>query len=97
MTNRTQTHPLIRFHTGAAGRRQPMLVGTRLYVHQVIGTLRDGGNDVDEAASCLGLRPEQVGAALAYYADFADEVDKDAATARQAAFAERSRWLGDGR
>lgn len=69
-----------------------MLVGTRLYVHQIISTLRDSGNNIDEAADYLGLRPQQVNAALAYYADFADEVDEDAATARQAEEDERSRW-----
>lgn len=89
---RTETHPLIRFHTGAAGRRQPMLIGTRLYVHQIIGTLRDNGNNVDETADYLRIRPQQVNAAVAYYADFTDEVDEDAATARQAEEHERARW-----
>jgi uncharacterized protein (DUF433 family) len=89
---RTETHQLIRFHTGAAGRRQPRLVGTRLYVHQVMSTLRDNGNDIDETANYLSLRPQQVNAAVAYYADFADEVDEDAATARQAEEDERTRW-----
>ena len=33
---RLERHPLIRFHEGASGRRQPLVVGTRLYVHQVM-------------------------------------------------------------
>ena len=37
---RLERHPLIRFHEGASGRRQPLVVGTRLYVHQVIATVR---------------------------------------------------------
>lgn len=89
---RTARHPLIRFHTGAAGRRRPLLVGTRLYVHQVVATVRDGGGDVDEAASYLDLRADQVRAAVAYYADFADEVDEDAAVAQQIERDERDRW-----
>lgn len=89
---RTEAHPLIRFHAGSTGRRQPLVVGTRLYVHQIISTLRDSGGDIDEAASYLDLRPYQVRAALAYYADFANEVDDDAATARRIEQDERSRW-----
>jgi len=69
-----------------------MLVGTRLYVHQIIGTLRDSGNNVDEVADYLGIRPQQVNATVAYYADFADEVDEDAAAARHAEEEERTRW-----
>lgn len=89
---RTESHPLIRFHGGAAGRRQPLLIGTRLYVHQVISTLRDNGGDLDETADYLDVRPQQVRAALAYYADFADEVDEDAASALQVERDERGRW-----
>src|SRR5687767_8612707 len=61
---RVERHPLIRFHQGAAGRRQPLVTGTRLYVHQIIGTLRAGDGDVDEAAGYLGLAVRQVRAAL---------------------------------
>jgi uncharacterized protein (DUF433 family) len=89
---RIETHPLIRFQTGAAGRRQPLLVGTRLYVHQVIATLRASDNDIAEVADYLGSHPRQVQAALAYYADFAEEVDEDAAAARRLEQEERARW-----
>jgi uncharacterized protein (DUF433 family) len=89
---RTETHSLIRYQTGAAGRRRPLLVGTRLYVHQVITTLRASDGDVDETSDYLGIRPEQVRAALAYYADFADEVDEDAALTRDIERDERARW-----
>jgi uncharacterized protein (DUF433 family) len=89
---RTETHPLIRYQTGAAGRRRPLLVGTRLYVHQMIETLRGSDDDVDETSDYLGLRAEQVRAALAYYADFADEVDEDAAVTRELECDERARW-----
>ena len=89
---RVRKHPLIRFQQGAAGRRQPLLAGTRLYVHQVIATLRAGGGDVEEAAAYLGLSPRQVDAALDYYADFRDEVDADAAAAERIEQVERARW-----
>jgi uncharacterized protein (DUF433 family) len=89
---RVQTHPLIRFQQGAGGRPQPLLVGTRLYVYQIISTLKASAGDVEEAASYLGLTPRQVRAALGYYADFRDEVDADAAAAERVAHVERARW-----
>jgi uncharacterized protein (DUF433 family) len=89
---RVERHPLIRFHQGAAGRRQPLVTGTRLYVHHIIGTLRAGDGDVEEAAAYLGLKTRQVRAAIDYYADFRDEIDADAAAAQRAEAAERDRW-----
>jgi uncharacterized protein (DUF433 family) len=89
---RVERHPLIRFHQGAAGRRQPLVVGSRLYVHQVIATLRASDGDVDEAAAYLGLTVRQVKAALDYYADYRDEIDADAAAAQRIEAAERDRW-----
>ena len=89
---RNEAHPLVRFHTGAAGRRQPMLVGTRLYIHQIIATLRASDGNVNETAAYFDLRPQLIGAALGYYADFADEVDEDAAIADRLEREERARW-----
>jgi len=89
---RVERHPLIRFHQGAAGRRQPLVTGTRLYVHQVIATLRASDGDVEAAAAYLGVSARQVRAALGYYADFRDEIEADAAAAQRAEAAERDRW-----
>lgn len=89
---RQEHHPLIRFQHGAVGGRRPMLAGTRLYVHQVIATLREHAGSVADTAEYLGLAPRFVQAALEYYADFRDEVDADAVAAEQAAEAERDRW-----
>jgi len=89
---RLERHPLIRFHRGAGGRRQPLLVGTRLYVHQVIATVRAAHGDIDEAAAYLDIAARLVRAAVAYYADFADEVDEDAAVAASIEREERARW-----
>jgi uncharacterized protein (DUF433 family) len=89
---RVERHPLIRFHRGAAGRRQPLVVGTRLYVHQIIATLRACDGDIDEAATYLGLAARQVRAALDYYADFRDEIDADTAVAQRAEESDRDRW-----
>ena len=89
---RVERHPLIQFHAGAAGRRQPRLVGTRLDVHQVVATLRANRGDVDVTGDYLSLDPRLVRAALDYYGEFADEVDADAANAADVAETERARW-----
>ena len=69
-----------------------MLVGARLSVHQVISTLRDSAGDVDDAASYFEIEPRLVQAALSYYADFRDEVDRDAALAALSEKQELARW-----
>jgi uncharacterized protein (DUF433 family) len=89
---RTEKHPLIKFRAGATGRRQPFLIGTRLYVHQVISTLRDDGGSIEDTANYLGVRSQLVQAALSYYSDFTDEIDDDTAVAHQVESDERARW-----
>jgi uncharacterized protein (DUF433 family) len=89
---RLERHPLVRFHGGAAGRRQPLLVGTRLYVHQVVSSVRASKGDVAEAAQYLSISPRLVRAAVDYYAEFRDEVDADADAARRFEEDERARW-----
>jgi len=71
---RRETHPLIVFRDGVAGRR-PALAGTRLDVGQVIETLRHSGNAVVETAEHLNIPEAYVRAAVRYYADYRDEVD----------------------
>jgi uncharacterized protein (DUF433 family) len=87
----TAAHPLIRFQQGALGRRRAHVVGTRLYVYQVISTLRGNDGDVDRTAKDFGLASQLVRAALAYYADHTDEVDEDAADAMHLERGERER------
>lgn len=89
---RTENHPLIRFRSGGSGRRRPALTGTRLYVHDVISTLRGENGSVEAAASYLGISEASVRAALAYYADFRDEVEGDLEAAEVLAGEERARW-----
>lgn len=89
---RLERHPLVRFHQGPAGRRQPLLTGTRLFVYQVISTLRGYDNNIEETAGYLGISRRQVGAAIDYYAEFTDEVNSDRAYAEKIEREERSRW-----
>jgi uncharacterized protein (DUF433 family) len=88
----TERHPLIVFRTGGAGRRRPALVGSRLYVWQILDTVRESGNSVSAAAEYLGLPEHYVQAAIDYYADFTDEVDRYRAEEREFEQRERERW-----
>ncbi|HZE05944.1 MAG TPA: hypothetical protein VE127_12005 [Solirubrobacteraceae bacterium] len=88
----TERHPLIVFRTGGSGRRGPGLAGTRLYVWQIIETVRESGNSVREAAEYLALPQHHVQAAVDYYADFKDEVDEERAEEREFERRERARW-----
>jgi uncharacterized protein (DUF433 family) len=79
-------HPDVYFREGALGRRAA-IIGTRLDVWQVMDTVRNSGNSVDEAAEYLGLPAGKVRAAVRYYAANREEID--AFAARATAIAER--------
>ena len=72
---RREKHPTIVFRS-ASGGREAAIEGRRLYVWQVIETLRASGGEVDEAAEYLGIRPDQVRSAAAYHAEHAAEIDE---------------------
>jgi uncharacterized protein (DUF433 family) len=88
---RMDEHPQIYFRQGALGRRAA-LQGTRLDIWQVIETVRNHGNSVEDAADYLDLPVERVRAAVRYYAAQRDEVDEFAEGA--AAAAERAEAAG---
>lgn len=88
----TDRHPLVYFRAGGSGRRAPALVGTRLYVWQVLGTLRASEGSVADAAAYLGCSDAQVQAAVDYYADFAAEVDAQQEREREFECRERERF-----
>lgn len=88
----TEAHPLIHFRPSRDGRRLPALVGTRLYVWQVVSTVRDSDGSVSDAAEYLELRPGQVQACVSYYAEFQNEVDAQAAHEQEFARNEQRRW-----
>lgn len=89
---RMERHPMIRFRTGPAGRREPHIVGTRLLVRQVMASLRGDDKDVEVTAEQLGVPVRAIRAAVSYYAEFAAEVDADSDWAERAEDAERARW-----
>lgn len=67
-------YPGIVFRETAVGTREASIEGRRLYVWQVIETVR-ASTDPDEAAAYLGIRPDQVRSAMRYYVDFQAEID----------------------
>lgn len=89
---RTEHHPLIRFRTGASGRREPMVVGTRLLVRQLVAQIKDADGDAQKVADYLDRPVREIRAAMSYYADFSHEVDGDARWAADIEAAERARW-----
>jgi uncharacterized protein (DUF433 family) len=87
---RMDEHPLIVFRDSPLGRRA-MLAGSRLEVSQVIATIRNSGDSLDDAAEYLDLPVARVRACLSYYAAYQREVDAYAAeTAAASAEAERA-------
>ena len=92
---RTEHHPLVRFRTGAAGHREPALVGTRVLLRQVVASVRAAEGSVEAAADYLDLPVRTVRGAVAYYAEFAAEVDADIAWAARVEAQEEARAAGE--
>lgn len=74
---RMRRHPRVTFRPGPAGRRPGLVDGPDIW--EVIGGLVGGDvppeRRIDRAVDLFGLRRDQVEAALAYYAEFTDEID----------------------
>jgi uncharacterized protein (DUF433 family) len=88
---RRDEHPLVDFRGGETGRRAALL-GTRLDVADVLTTIRQNGNSVEEAADYLEIPVGHVEACLRYYADYKDEIDTRIEQVRVIAARERERW-----
>lgn len=88
---RRDTHPLVVFRDGAAGRRAS-LAGARVDVAQVVDTFFASGKDVEQAARYLSLPEPLVLAALRYYANYRDEIDTWRDRVQEIADREREAW-----
>lgn len=88
---RMDEHPLICFPDGASGRR-PAVLGTRLDVADIIGTIRENDRSVERTAAFLELPVDRIEACLRYYADYGDEIDEWIDRARAIAEREEARW-----
>ena len=84
-------HPLVRFVDGPAGRRA-RLVGTGKDVWEVIATVRDNDNDLQEAADYLRLSLGLLQAAVAYYGAYTSEIDELIADNERLAEETRAAW-----
>ena len=89
---RIRRHPLVGFRDGPTGRRAGLVGGPDIW--EVVGGIVGGdvpaGERVGRAVDLYGLRPQQVEASLAYYAEFTEEIDAEiAANAEAAEEAER--------
>lgn len=73
---RHDDHPLVHFLAGASGRRAT-LIGTGLEVWEVIATVRDNHDDPGAAADYLEISPGLVEAALLYYGEYGEEIDRE--------------------
>ncbi len=71
----------MRFADGPSGRRAALVV-SGLDVWEVIATVRDNHNDLDEAAALLEIAPGLVQAAVSYYGEYRDEIDAEVALNR---------------
>jgi uncharacterized protein (DUF433 family) len=89
---RTDEHPGIYFRDAGSGRR-PAVLGSHLDVAQIIETLRQNDNSVEETAEYLDISPAQVETAVRYYAAYQDEVDEWIEQSRVLAARERELWL----
>jgi uncharacterized protein (DUF433 family) len=75
---RHDDHPLIHFLPSSGGRRSVVL-GTGLDVWEVIATVRDNDNDLAATASYLEVPVGLVEAAVAYFGEYRDEIDRQIA------------------
>jgi uncharacterized protein (DUF433 family) len=89
---RLEKHPFVRFITGAAGRREPHILGTRWKVRQIIVTLKGEKGQLDSVIKGFDLTELQVRAAVSYYADFSDEIEAEIERDSVDAEQQRVRW-----
>ena len=89
---RIEKHPFVRFITGASGRREAHIVGTRWKVRQIIVSLKGEKGQIAAVVKGFDLTEPQVRAAVSYYADFTDEVDADIERDFADADQQRIRW-----
>jgi uncharacterized protein (DUF433 family) len=73
---RHDAHPLIQFLDGPSGRRASLL-GRGLDVWEVVATIRDNNGSIAEAAGYLQIPAGLVEAAVAYYGEYQDEIDRE--------------------
>jgi uncharacterized protein (DUF433 family) len=79
---RHDAHPLIQFLDGPSGRRASLL-GRGLDVWEVIATVRDNNGSMAEVAEYSQIPAGLVEAAVAYYGEYRDEIDRESNSTRR--------------
>ncbi len=91
---RVRRHPLVVFRDGPSGRRAGLAGGPD--IAEVIGGVVGGDVPararIERAIDLFGLTPQQIGAALDYYADFTDEIHDELAANLDAADEAEAAW-----
>jgi uncharacterized protein (DUF433 family) len=82
---------LIVFRDGPAGRRAS-IEGRRIDVWQVMETVWASNGNIEEAAEYLGLRTDQVRAAVTYYTDYPSAIEDWIQRNRDEAARLHSQW-----
>ncbi|PZS17670.1 MAG: CopG family transcriptional regulator [Acidimicrobiales bacterium] len=79
---RVRRHPLVTFRDGPSGRRAALVGGPDVWeaISGVVGGDVPGSERVERAIELFCFRREQVQAALAYYAEFTEEIDAQVTT-----------------
>ncbi len=89
-----EDHPGIVFRDGPAGRRAALAAGPDVW--EVIETLKDSGLTGEQAIAATAewgsLSQAQVRVAIAYYADFSDEINERIARNSEEAERQRAAW-----
>lgn len=91
---RMRRHRLIVFRSGPAGRRAGLIGGPDVWevIEGAVGGDVAPSKRVQRAVDVFGLRPEQVEAALAYCAEFTDEIGAQIEANRAAAEEAAGLW-----
>ncbi len=92
---RMAAHPGIVFREGPSGRRAALVRGPDVWeVVSLVRSLETRGDPaIAEAAEWLGVSPAAVRSALAYYGDFASEIEEEIALNERVAEQARQSWL----
>lgn len=91
---RMRRHPLVGFRDGPTGRRAGLVGGPDIWevVAGMVGGDVPADGRIERAVELYGLRTQQVEAALAYYAEFTDEIDAEIASNADAASEAERLW-----
>jgi hypothetical protein len=91
---RHEAHPLVTFRAGPTGRRAALINGPDIWevVAAVLGSHTPRSQREARVADLLGLSHIQVSAAMAYYAEFTDEIDQRIADNRAEADRQLALW-----